>query len=53
MPDSRVGSSHPDPKTGNKVAPTTKAKPAPEAVPGRNTGIERRREAERKKREGR
>jgi hypothetical protein len=36
QPATHVGTSKPDMKTGNKVAPTTKAKPAPNAVPGSN-----------------
>jgi hypothetical protein len=34
MPTSKVGSDKPDPTRGNKVEPTTKAKPPP---PGKKT----------------
>lgn len=43
MPESRVGAEKPDMTKGNKVEPTTKAKPAPEAQPGRHTAAEKRR----------
>lgn len=46
MPESHVGASKPDPKTGNKVEPTTYAKPAPEAEVGRHTAAERERDSD-------
>ena len=41
-PETRVGVTKPDMTKGNKVSPTTKAKPAPNAEPGRHTPAEKK-----------
>lgn len=48
MPESKVGADRPDMTKGNKVEPTTKAKPAPGAQVGRTTAAEKERRAEEK-----